>query len=141
MTLASIRAKLQLFSAILFVVILAAGALSLVGPHASLGIGAAGAALLILALAVSGGLFLFANRALAPFLRAAETLQAAAARLARGEVCERLAEPCPGELNRLRDSLNSCITGMSGLVEVNQVLQRVAVNEHSTKVTGTYDGL
>ncbi len=63
------------------------------------------------------------------------------ARLGRGEVPPRITDEFQGECNRIRDDLNRCIDGLQGLAEVNQVLQRVALNDYTQKVDGSYPGI
>jgi methyl-accepting chemotaxis protein len=61
--------------------------------------------------------------------------------ISKGEIPSKIATEAQGEFATLKNSLNSCIDGLGGLVEVKQVLQRMAANDHSTKVGGTYRGV
>jgi methyl-accepting chemotaxis protein len=46
-----------------------------------------------------------------------------------------------GDFNEIKNNLNACIDGLQGLVEANAALQRMAVNDHSQRVKGTYQGV
>ncbi|HEY2013489.1 MAG TPA: methyl-accepting chemotaxis protein [Bryobacteraceae bacterium] len=61
--------------------------------------------------------------------------------ISRGEIPARITREFSGDFNTLKNSLNACIDGLGGLVEVNQVLQKVAVNDVTTDVKGTYPGI
>ncbi|ACL17560.1 methyl-accepting chemotaxis protein [Methanosphaerula palustris] len=61
--------------------------------------------------------------------------------IGRGVIPERITAGMSGEFDDLKNNLNACIDGLSGLVEVNAVLKRMAVNDHSTEVKGNYPGL
>ncbi|HLK66678.1 MAG TPA: HAMP domain-containing protein [Bryobacteraceae bacterium] len=140
MTLISFRNKLQFFSAVLSALLIAAGALGLAAQTGSAAQTAATVALAA-AFALDVGLLWFANRYLGASSRALEAIQEAAQHIGRGEACPKITGALPGELNFIKDSLNSCAQELAGLAEVNQVLQRLSVNDHSTKVTGSYQGI
>ncbi len=61
--------------------------------------------------------------------------------IGRGEIPPKITEDHRGEFNELKNSINNCIDGLDGLVECNAVLKRMAVNDHTRKVEGTYSGL
>ena len=61
-------------------------------------------------------------------------------RIGRGEIPEKITDTYNGDFNAIKNSLNACIDGLGGLVEANAVLQRMAVNDYSTTVTGKYPG-
>lgn len=62
-------------------------------------------------------------------------------RIGKGDIPSPVTEQYRGEFKKLIDNLNSCIAGLGGLVETNQVLQRMAVNDLTTKVQGSYQGV
>jgi methyl-accepting chemotaxis protein len=61
-------------------------------------------------------------------------------RISKGEVLPRITVRCNGQFEETRKSLNSCIDGLSGLVEIKNVLQKMAVNDYSVSVQGQYAG-
>jgi len=62
-------------------------------------------------------------------------------RIGKGEMPERITDAYAGDFNELKNNLNMCIDGLGGLVEANDVLQKMAVNDHTTKVEGSYQGI
>jgi methyl-accepting chemotaxis protein len=62
-------------------------------------------------------------------------------RIGKGDIPAKITEAASGDFENLRTSLNACIDGLSGLLEANQVLQRMAVNDYSVKVEGAYQGV
>ena len=145
-TIRSFKVKLQTFLAVLFGLILAAGVLFYSAPHsASAAAGSAAEtvaqALVLAALATAAGLVVFANRSVEAVLQALDLIAGCARRIGEGEVPEKIDGAFPGELDTLKKSLNSCVGGLGGLLETKQVLQRMAVNDHSTKIEGAYPGI
>ena len=61
--------------------------------------------------------------------------------ISQGEVPAKITETYNGDFNDIKDSLNRCIDGLGGLVEANAVLQRMAVNDHTLAVEGSYQGI
>jgi methyl-accepting chemotaxis protein len=61
--------------------------------------------------------------------------------IAKGEIPPRRTKPVKGDFKVLQSNLNDCIEGLQGLVEANQVLQRIAVNDITAQVEGSYAGL
>lgn len=61
--------------------------------------------------------------------------------IGKGEIPKKIAEEYKGDFNVIKSGLNACIDGLGGLVEANQVLQRMAVNDHTTEVKGGYQGI
>jgi methyl-accepting chemotaxis protein len=59
----------------------------------------------------------------------------------RGVIPQKITTDYKGDLNVVKDSLNACIDGFAGLVEVNAVLQKMAQNDYSTRVHGQYQGI
>jgi methyl-accepting chemotaxis protein len=61
--------------------------------------------------------------------------------IARGEVPQKGDGRSKGEIIQLKSSLDSCIDGLAGLVEVGEVLHRMTLNDFSAPVNGEYPGL
>jgi methyl-accepting chemotaxis protein len=61
--------------------------------------------------------------------------------ISKGEVPAKITEKYNGDFNTIRNNLNACIDGLGGMVEANRVLQKMAVNDHTTKAEGTYPGI
>jgi methyl-accepting chemotaxis protein len=61
--------------------------------------------------------------------------------MAKGNIPEKINDEFKGDFNEIKNNLNHCIDGMSGLVEANAVLQRMALNDHTKMVEGQYQGL
>ena len=62
-------------------------------------------------------------------------------RIGKGDIPAKITDSYNGDFNTLRNNLNSCIDGLGGLVEANTVLQRMAVNDCTTMVEGSYQGI
>ncbi len=62
-------------------------------------------------------------------------------RIGKGDVPEKITDTYNGDFNEIKVSINSCIDGLQGLVEANQVLQRMAVNDYTLSVQGSYQGI
>ena len=61
--------------------------------------------------------------------------------IAKGEIPARITDNYKGDFNLIKNNLNACIEGLGGLVEVNAVMQRFAVNDYTTAVQGAYQGI
>ena len=62
-------------------------------------------------------------------------------RIGKGDIPEKITDEYKGDFNEIKQSINSCIDGLDGLVECNAVLSRMAVNDHTRKVEGKYVGV
>ena len=62
-------------------------------------------------------------------------------RISKGDIPAKITDTYNGDFNAIKNNLNQCIDGLGGLVESNQVLQRMAVNDYSTDVKGQYNGV
>ena len=62
-------------------------------------------------------------------------------RIGKGDIPSKIADSFSGDFNTIKNNLNACIDGLSGLVEANKVLQRMAVNDCTIKVEGSYQGV
>jgi methyl-accepting chemotaxis protein len=62
-------------------------------------------------------------------------------RISKGDIPPKITDRYNGDFNELKNNLNQCLDGLGGLVEANAVLQRMAVNDYTTTVTGSYQGV
>ncbi|WP_420239461.1 methyl-accepting chemotaxis protein [Telmatobacter bradus] len=62
-------------------------------------------------------------------------------RIAKGEIPAKITDTYRGDFNTIKNNLNACIDGLGGLVEANRILQKLAVNDCSIKVEGSYLGI
>lgn len=62
-------------------------------------------------------------------------------RIGRGEIPEKITDEYKGDFNDIKNSINSCIDGLGGLVEGSSVLGKMAVNDFDSKVEGEYLGI
>jgi methyl-accepting chemotaxis protein len=63
------------------------------------------------------------------------------ARIGKGDIPLKVTDNYNGDFNTVKNNLNACVDGLGGLVEANQVLQRMAVNDLSQEVRGSYQGI
>ncbi len=61
--------------------------------------------------------------------------------ISKGEIPARITDTYNGDFNSIKNNLNTCIDGLGGLAEANAVLQRMAVNDLTTEVKGSYPGI
>jgi methyl-accepting chemotaxis protein len=62
-------------------------------------------------------------------------------RISKGDIPDKITDTYNGDFNEIKTNLNKCIDGLQGLVEANAVLKRMAVNDYTTSINGTYQGL
>jgi methyl-accepting chemotaxis protein len=62
-------------------------------------------------------------------------------RISKGDIPEKITDEYYGDFNEIKNNLNSCIDGLGGLVESNEVLQLMVYNDHTRKVEGQYQGI
>jgi methyl-accepting chemotaxis protein len=62
-------------------------------------------------------------------------------RIGKGDIPPKITDAYHGDFNTLKESINSCIEGLGGVRESNEVLQRMAVNDHTRTVEGKYQGV
>ena len=62
-------------------------------------------------------------------------------RISKGDIPEKITAIYNGDFNTIKNNLNACIDGLQGLVEANQVLQRMACNDFTVDVEGNYTGI
>ncbi len=63
------------------------------------------------------------------------------ARIGNGDIPPKFSENYKGDFNTVKNSFNACVDGLGGLVEANKVLQKMAVNDLTTRVEGSYQGI
>ena len=62
-------------------------------------------------------------------------------KISKGEIPAKITDSYNGDFNRIKDNLNNCVDGLQGLVECNNVMHRMAVNDHTKGVEGKYVGI
>jgi len=62
-------------------------------------------------------------------------------KISKGEIPAKITDARNGDFNVLKNNLNACIDGLGGLVETNSVLQRMANNDLTMDVKGSYPGI
>jgi methyl-accepting chemotaxis protein len=62
-------------------------------------------------------------------------------KISKGEVPAKITDDYKGDFDVLKKNLNQCIDGLGGLVESSTVLQRMAENDYTTMVKGSYSGV
>jgi methyl-accepting chemotaxis protein len=62
-------------------------------------------------------------------------------RIGKGEIPPKLIGAYQGEFSDIKDGLNNCIDGLSGLLEVDAVLRRIMLNDLTRAVEGRYPGV
>jgi methyl-accepting chemotaxis protein len=58
-----------------------------------------------------------------------------------GQIPEKITDEYRGDFNDIKNSINSCIDGLGGLVEGSTVLGKMAVNDFDSRVEGSYQGI
>ncbi len=61
--------------------------------------------------------------------------------ISKGTIPSRIMEAYDGDFNTIKNNINACIDGLGGLAEANEVLQRMADNDYTTRVGGLYQGI
>ncbi len=62
-------------------------------------------------------------------------------KIGKGEAPSKITEVCSGDFNDIKNDLNQCVDALGGLVEINEVLQGMALNDYTKKATGSYVGI
>jgi methyl-accepting chemotaxis protein len=62
-------------------------------------------------------------------------------RISKGDIPPRITDTYNGDFNEIKNNLNACIDGLGGLVEAKEVLGKMALNDYTTRVAGTYAGI
>jgi methyl-accepting chemotaxis protein len=61
--------------------------------------------------------------------------------ISKGIIPQKITATYSGDFNIIKNNLNACIDGLGGLNEANDVLQKLAQNDCTTKVEGSYPGI
>ncbi len=61
--------------------------------------------------------------------------------IGQGKIPDKITDEYKGDFNQIKNDINNCIEGMSGLVESNEVLQLMEDNDHTRRVEGDYKGI
>jgi methyl-accepting chemotaxis protein len=61
--------------------------------------------------------------------------------IGQGVIPAKITTQYSGDFSDMKDNVNACIDGLGGLIEAHDVLQRLAVNDCTVKVSGTYSGI
>jgi len=62
-------------------------------------------------------------------------------RISKGDIPEKNTDTYHGQFRDLQTSVNNCIDGLGGLIEANAVLHRMAENDYTKSVEGSYQGV
>lgn len=62
-------------------------------------------------------------------------------KIGKGEIPDAITETYYGDFNKIKNSINLCISGLGGLVEGRDILVRMAQNDYSGRVDGSYLGI
>jgi len=81
------------------------------------------------------------NGVLETILAPLKTVAGCLEQFGKGQIPSKIADDYKGDFNTIKNDLNACVEGLGGLVETNKVLQKVAVNDCTTNVEGSYPGV
>ncbi len=62
-------------------------------------------------------------------------------RIGKGDIPPKIADTYNGEFDEIKNSVNQCIDGLGGLVEANDVLQKMAMNDYTKRISSKYVGI
>ncbi|MBR0596914.1 methyl-accepting chemotaxis protein [Sinanaerobacter chloroacetimidivorans] len=62
-------------------------------------------------------------------------------RIGKGEIPPAITDTYYGDFNDIKESINSCIDGLGGLVEGSDILRKMSLNDYTEKVQGEYLGI
>jgi methyl-accepting chemotaxis protein len=62
-------------------------------------------------------------------------------RISKGDIPAKITDNYNGDFNEIKNNVNACVDGLGGLVEASKVLQRMAVNDLTVRVDGSYQGV
>jgi methyl-accepting chemotaxis protein len=86
---------------------------------------------------IVGGINQLLDAVIGPLNMAADYVD----QIAKGVVPAKITDVYNGDFNTIKNNLNACIDGLGGLVEADDVLQRMAMNDYTKSVDGTYQGV
>jgi methyl-accepting chemotaxis protein len=81
------------------------------------------------------------NAALDAVIEPLHVVAQAVERISHGDIPEKITANYAGDFSTLTKNLNACIGALGGLVELNYVLKRMAVNDYTVAVKGDYPGI
>jgi len=61
--------------------------------------------------------------------------------IGKGKIPEKITDEHKGDFADIKNSINSCIDGMGGLVEGKDILKQMSQNDYSNQVSGSYLGI
>ncbi|MDF3003026.1 MAG: methyl-accepting chemotaxis sensory transducer, partial [Bacillota bacterium] len=61
--------------------------------------------------------------------------------IGNGEIPEKITNEYSGDFNSIKNSINSCIDGLDGLVKGKEILKQMSLNDYSSKMEGAYLGI
>ncbi|WP_340820731.1 methyl-accepting chemotaxis protein [Methanolobus sp. WCC4] len=61
--------------------------------------------------------------------------------ISKGMIPEKITDEYKGDFNTIKNNINACIDGLGGMVEANNVLQKMAVNDFTVSVDGDFEGI
>jgi methyl-accepting chemotaxis protein len=62
-------------------------------------------------------------------------------KIGKGVVPEKLQANYKGDFELIKNNINQCIDGLSGLVEANIIMQKMALNDYTNEMKGDYQGI
>jgi len=62
-------------------------------------------------------------------------------KISNGEIPPKIVNNYNGAFDQIKNNLNNCIDGLGGLLEANAILQKMAENDHTAQVEGSYRGI
>ncbi|QOX65011.1 HAMP domain-containing protein [Anoxybacterium hadale] len=61
--------------------------------------------------------------------------------IGNGEIPEKITDEYRGDFNSIKNSINSCIDGLDGLVKGKEILKQMSLNDYSSRMEGAYLGI
>jgi len=62
-------------------------------------------------------------------------------KIGKGLIPPKITDEYSGDFNVIKSNLNACIDGLAGLQEANAAIQKMQMNDYTTKVSGNYVGI
>ena len=62
-------------------------------------------------------------------------------RISKGDIPAKITDNYNGDFNEIKNNLNNCIDGLGGLAESKKMLQRMALNDYTSTIEGSYQGV
>lgn len=77
----------------------------------------------------------------ATLLKPLRTVSSFVKQIGNGEIPEKIEEDYQGELLEIKEGVNDALEGLSALTLANQILQKMAVNDFTSKIEGDFKGI